>query len=313
VPWEGGYVGTTYDTWDLLYDEVETPFTNEDLMNDVIGALPEHRWAQRDFYRLRPHVRLQLGWENFSQTVKHQRRFFFADYAEADDSTDPDFIDPGSMLVAIGDAIGRGGLVRELPADSTVWRVRPHLASESPATASELGATPVELIRASSRMSPAGIPLFCGALDEDTAIAEAQHANPDAEAYTLAAFQLLRPARIVDLAEPRGVPSLFDIESERQLRQPLIFLSRFSTAIAEPFVRDERIHIEYVPTQVVTEWTRTRFDPGDGRAVDAVAYRSARHSAGVNLAIFIDNSGACDPGAPRDRGVLLELRDHRRL
>lgn len=101
------------------------------------------------------------------------------------------------------------------------------------------------------------------------------------------------------------MPSLFDPE-QRHLRPSLIFLRYFATAIAEPFVRDEQIHIEYVPTQVVTEWLRTRFDPGPGPPIEGVLYQSARCSSGINAALFIDNNGACDPG--QENGTLLVLR-----
>jgi hypothetical protein len=313
VGWDGGYVGAMHDTWDLLFDVIESPLNHEQLMGDVIAALPEHNWAQRDYYRPRPHLRMRYGWEQFGEIVKHRRRYFFADHADPDDEGDPDFIAPGAMLETIGDAVRDARLVRQLPSGTVIWRVRSHKADETPSTASDIGATPAHLITSSSRMSPAGVPLFYGALDEDTAIVEAQHANPNAEALTLGTFRLLRPAHLVDLAQPPVVPSLFDAEDKRRLRQPLIFLRSFTAAVSEPFERDDRIHIEYVPTQVVTEWLRTRFDPGPNGAIDAVAYGSARRPGGVNLAIFIDNGGARDRGDGEIDGALLELAAHRRL
>lgn len=67
------------------------------------------------------------------------------------------------------------------------------------------------------------------------------------------------------------MPSLFDVAHKRRQRQPLIFLGAFASAVSEPFERDDRIHIEYVPTQIVTEWLRARFDPGSSVPLDAVA------------------------------------------
>ncbi len=156
-------------------------------------------------------------------------------------------------------------------------------------------------------MSPAGVPLFYGALDPDTAVREARHANPDAQALTLAEFRLLRPLRYVDLADPPAVPDLFDPGPARYLRQPAMFLNAFTSSISEPFERDDRIHIEYVPTQVVTEWFRTRFNPGAGGPVEAVSYRSARKEGGVNLALLIDNDGARDAGEYEPEEAVLEL------
>jgi hypothetical protein len=51
---------------------------------------------------------------------------------------------------------------------------------------------------------------------------------------------------------PGEVPSLYDPD-RRHLRPGLIFLRHFGGEISKPFVRDDRIHIEYVSTRVVTE------------------------------------------------------------
>ena len=60
-----------------------------------------------------------------------------------------------------------------------------------------------------------------------------------------------------------------------------MFLGGFARDIAKPIVRDERVHQEYVPTQVVTEFIRFVLRPvGDG-----VAYASARVD-GTNLVLF---------------------------
>ncbi len=88
-------------------------------------------------------------------------------------------------------------------------------------------------------------------------------------------FRARRPARIVALSTPPAVPSLYDPE-HRHLRPGLIFLRHFVSEISKPFVRDDRIHIEYVPTQVVTEWLRTRFDPGPGEPLVGILHRQRR-------------------------------------
>ena len=311
VAWdEGDYVGETYDSWDLLQDL--GILNDRVLFDDVVNALPEHRWAQRDFYLLRPDQRLIFGWENFGDIVKHRRRYFFADHRPEWLEHDPDYVAPGAMLEAIGDAIRRSGLVRRLDAGTTVWRVRAHRSDEHPVTATELGATPVEYIRASGRMNPAGVPLFYGALEERTAITEARDANPKAEAFTLGRFELLDAIEVVDLAHPPDVPSLFD-NARRDLRPATIFLGHFAEAVSEPFERDDKIHIEYVPTQVVTEWLRTRFST-ERNGPHGISYASARAPGGVNLALFVDNDGAVDPEDAHDEPpALLVLRDHRRL
>lgn len=308
VGWEGGYVGTTYDTYDLITETGDPPLNDSELIADVVGALPDQEWAQRDFYRLRPDQRLRSGWEEFAETVKHYRRYFFSDHGV--DTEDPDYLTPGALLQAIGDAVRPGGLVRPLP-DEPVYRVRPHGSEEHPRTAAELGTPPAACVDKSSRMSPAGVPLFYGALDPPTATTEALGANPGAAVATMGTFHPRRRARIVDLSTSPEVPSLYDPE-RRHLRPALIFLRHFVSEIANPFVRDDRIHIEYVPTQVVTEWFRTNFDPGPGEPIVGILYSSARNPGGVNVSLFIDNDGACDADSERD-SALLVLTGHEQL
>jgi hypothetical protein len=307
VPWEGGYVGATYDTYDLLTHALgDTPLNNSELIADVVGALPQHAWVQRDFLRLRPQERLSSAWEDFCVVVKHYRRYFFADFGSGDD--DIDYMTPGELLDEIGNAVRQAGLVIVLGEDADVYRVRTHARGDHYGTANDLGAPPAECVTSASRMGAAGTPLFYGAFDRDTAVDEARFANPESEAWTVGEFRLLRPARVVDLSTQPTVPSLFDADS-RHLRPALVFLRQFVEEIKKPFQRDNRIHIEYVPTQVITEWFRTRFEPDGGPAVDGILYGSARNSSGVNLALFIDSEGAVDPGAER-AGALLELVRH---
>jgi hypothetical protein len=308
VGWEGGYVGETYDTYDLITEAGDPPLNHSELIEDVVRALPQHTWAQRDFYRLRTDLRLRYGWKEFASTVKHHRRYFFSDHGR--DTDDPDYVAPGALLEAIGEALRSGGLVRALT-DEPIYRVRPHSLQEHPRTAAELGAPPAEKIDKSSRMSPAGVPMFYGALDRDTAAIEAREANPNAEASTMGIFNARKAARIVDLSAPPELPSLYDPD-RRHLRHGLSFLRHFVSEISKPFVPDGYIHIEYVPTQVVTEWLRTRFDPGQGHPLVGVLYQSSRNPGGVNVSLFIDSDGACDPDIERD-AALLVLTGHEPL
>jgi HEPN/RES N-terminal domain 1/RES domain len=286
VGWEGGYVDKTLDTWTLVTDGLDWPLNNSELISDVAAALPEIAWVRRDHYALSPSDRLLFGWDQFGQIVKHRSRYFFSDWGTESQTPFPDldWVSPSELLSAIGEAVVVAGLVRELHPGNALYRARTHSHNEVLQGASQLGAPPAECVVSSSRMSPAGISMFYGALDPDTAAAEARSASPDDGALTLARFEPLRPIRVVDLSEQPEVPSLFDVE-RRELRHALIFLRRFVTEIAREFVRDERIHIEYVPTQIVTEWFATKFNAPSG-GVHGLLYQSPRSPGGVNAALF---------------------------
>ena len=56
------------------------------------------------------------------------------------------------------------------------------------------------------------------------------------------------------------------------------------------------MHIEYVPTQVVTEFLRTTKLP-EGVKLDGIRYRSSRKDGGISLVLFADRrnvKGASD-------------------
>ena len=55
-----------------------------------------------------------------------------------------------------------------------------------------------------------------------------------------------------------------------------------------PIARDDRIHIDYVPTQVVTEYVRSARFP-DGR-LDGIRYRSSRREGGISVVLFADQT-----------------------
>src|SRR5712692_1043203 len=75
------------------------------------------------------------------------------------------------MLDEIGDAVEEVELVRELPAGTRFFRGRVGPKTKPYRSARKLGPPPQGRTIA-NRMSPAGIPMFYGALDEFTAIAE---------------------------------------------------------------------------------------------------------------------------------------------
>jgi len=103
-------------------------------------------------------------------------------------------------------------------------------------------------------MSPAGIVMMYVSEDAGTALAE----TVDQEGtYVVGEFVTERGALILDLAELPETPSIFyevPDSMEYDPRQNLIFLHHIAREISRPIARDDRVHVEYVPTQVVTEF-----------------------------------------------------------
>jgi len=119
--------------------------------------------------------------------------------------------------------------------------------------ASTLGSPP--LMRASAnRMSPAGISMFYGCDDIPTVVAEIGSHTAKRFAV-IGAFETTRLLQMINLAALPLVPSVFDPE-QRKYYYELMFLHGFARDLRAPVALDGREHIEYVPTQVVTEYMR---------------------------------------------------------
>lgn len=140
-----------------------------------------------------------------------------------------------------------------------------------------------------NRMSPSGIVMFYGAMDRDTALVETfqpEREGANNKRVWVASFEVLRELRLLDLTRPPAVPSIFDA-SRRDLRDGIIFLREFVEDLVQPIKRDGQELIDYVPTQIVTEYIRHRFRTENGEPVDGILYASSKRSSGAACALFI--------------------------
>jgi hypothetical protein len=148
-------------------------------------------------------------------------------------------------------------------------------------------------------MSPAGIVMMYASEDAATALAEIVDKEGT---YTVGEFMTDRDAMILDLAELPEIPSIFKPvpdSMEYHPRQNLIFLHEIADEISRPIARDDRVHVEYVPTQVVTEFIRT-VATFDGRHIDGIAYRSSRQTGKSSVVLFADQTNLVLPEDLRD-------------
>ncbi len=292
---EGGYQGVLFDTWKLFF-RIGEAIGVEEFVDDVITAFGACEWCRRDYFIATEDEALTFSWERFAELVKHHQRFLILGNHEKDD--EPHEVEPAEMLRSIGALVVEAGLIREIPPGTVIWRVRPHAAELEFTTAAELGTAPRE-VAFSNRMSPAGIPLFYGALDAETSRAEVWP-EPEAgkEAATIASFANSETLPVVDLASIPSIPSIFDAK-RRSLRARLRFLHAFADRISEPVTneRSDREVVEYVPTQIVSEYFRTLFG-GEQTPVRGMLFRSSRHEGGTNCVLFMTADECIDESPP---------------
>lgn len=135
-------------------------------------------------------------------------------------------------------------------------------------------------------MNPAGIVIFYGAREPETALSEALGSTGR---VSVGVFSPLRSLRILDLTGVAKLPfySIFEkvTRSRRGLR---LFMNAFVDDIAKVSARDGREHIDYVPAQIVTEYFRRVFRSSSGERLDGVVFLSTRYPQGRNVSLFID-------------------------
>ena len=304
VGWDRGFVGAeTYDSDDLVREHVDlTENAKEALLEDIIGELPDRTWSEIDPYRARVHSVYSWSWDKLVDVVKHKRRYFFDVSNEA--LLDEE-ISPHQLLATVANKCRQARMLRKLPIGSEFFRCRPSEKDQHFDTPLDLGPAPKEYA-AQNRMSPAGIPMFYGAADNETAQAETLNRLKDP--HSMALFALGREVTVLDLTTA-PIISIFD--SRRQsLYDWAIFMHRFRRDLSKKIEKDNRVHIEYIPTQVVTEYFRTFLRARGGKLIDGILYQSATHTKGKCIALFADSDDV-EPLAQKQvdpaSGHLLQL------
>lgn len=311
VPVEGGeYVFPIKSTYEVL-DSVGPVTENEEVFEEILDSFSDSFWVDKPFLRLSEDDELRYGWEDFVKAVKHRTRYVFFRTRKKKSSSHSDTIPPSEMLDRIGKVMNEVDLVRQMKAATRWFRARVHGTSEILTSATDLGTVPQTKAHFPNRMSPSGIPMFYGCGDEATAMAESYTPRPGRpQAVSVGIFELARDIWVLDLTDLPDVPSLFD-EDRRHLRSGISFLHDFVEDLTKPITKDGRGHIEYVPTQIITEYIRHVFKPEARQKIKGILYRSAQNGEGVCCVLFFRNKHCCDavPGWQEDKNKWLGLVD----
>lgn len=274
---EGGYQGVTWTTWELLFDVIgiEFPRDKDDkLAYALVDRITEESWCDFDWLSLDEDDVYLSSWEDFCHIVKHERRFFFG--AIEQDQNDRDRLAPSVLLDKIAELSRDLGLIKVMPIGTHIYRAR---ASDTPLkTPTQLGPPPPESALQSNRMNPPGVPMLYAAETPKVAVAEIR--KKDAYVGT---FEILRDRAILDLVDLPEVPGIFS-GVERWKRLGLSFLNSFQREIVKPVDRDERTHIDYIPTQIISEYFR--FHATESFRCDGIRYPSNVTKGGRNIVLF---------------------------
>jgi hypothetical protein len=270
------WVGETIDTEDLIE---EIFLKNElsacdKLTEEIKKSIMFTSWCVRDYYGMKPDELRLFYWRKFAEIVKHSNRYFFVDAVIGEDvdchkKTTLHFLSELKTII-------EDELLSPIPSDSRFYRTR--IGTEKYTTLFELGAPPYKTATHANRMSPAGVSMLYGAFDPVTAQCEVEPLKNN-EFLTLALIATKRKTRVINFCKLPEVPGFFELD-QRERRFLCKFLYEFVEDLRKPIKKDGQEHIEYVPTQVLTEYLKSIMP------IDGMIFPSARQEGGQNLVLW---------------------------
>jgi hypothetical protein len=286
-----------YDTSEAV-DELIAYELDERPLDVLKEILVEETWCEEPSGLTRDIV-LMTSWESLRRQVMHHQRFVFLTGLSENvvGGLHEQYMSAAALLESLGRSVDETGILRTLPAGTIFLRGRPMPSGTAPGSvdASSLGSPPLAKA-AANRMSPAGISMFYGSEDEATVLAEisAHHDGSPSDAV-IGSFRAKRELTIVDLT---AIPPerIFDEQLDFRVVR---FLNHFARDLSRPVALDGSEHVEYVPTQVATEYLRYAL------GVDGIRFASSL-TDGANVVLFVATTACCDEGAA-DAGSVLEL------
>ena len=289
LPWDKEkreYIGSNWDSTELLAHVVGLGLPNDDgnvLLNKLVECLDDITWCEWNGLGLTDSEYAQCNWEYFCDVVMHKRRFFFLDYGPH--PYEPEVYDPGHVLGELFAFATDAGLFKVLPAGILLYRARWERDGARLETPQKLGPPPENVAVQANRMSPPGVVMFYASDDIETALLEAAQ---EPGTFAVGCWKLLRPISVLDLTNIPAVPDLFEYDPRSGQflpRRPLTFLHHVAEQMSQPVARDDRVHVDYVPTQVVTEFLRSRVR-WQGSLIDGIMYGSSVQPGRASYALF---------------------------
>tara|TARA_R110002167_G_scaffold148089_3_gene340836 strand:- start:460 stop:1629 length:1170 start_codon:yes stop_codon:yes gene_type:complete len=275
----GGNVMPFYDVW--WNDPFDLRIEDNQLLEDIYNQLEtDQLYCKRDEFGSHEDFLHDL-WNHFKSVLKHKARFAFH---FPNTFKRWNLSDPADILHQVEYAILRNDMITELPENSEIYRTRQHQRKDEVFEASHIASLPNFLNKTSGRMNAAGISLFYCSQNKSLTIKEVvskrRTSNPY---YTTAIFKNNQKLRLVDLTKLPDIPSIFDTENNR-FRDIIFFMKTFMKEISLP-IKNKNSVLDYLPTQVVTEYLRYSTDLD----VQGMVYWSSKNPSKKNIVLFYDH------------------------
>ena len=222
-------------------------------------------------------------WSQFSDLVKRKQRYTFFHSSLFDEPSmehSPNGL--SDILSELGTLVHR--VESFIPKGTLLYRGRPTKSKGEVTCFKDVTSPPAEFAKV-NRLSPAGISMFYGSFEPDTPIEEIRHYSNDPFIY-LGHFETTKDLCVVDLC---SLPKIdFWMPSGWQ---EYSFLLHFHDEISKPISVDKP-DVEYIPSQIFTEYVRCLCRASTGKSYDGIIYRSSL-TGRKNVVLFYD----CDKSA----------------
>ena len=281
----GGYIAPDdaeyYDSTEEVMADFNLISDNDDLNNDLASSLYMERKIRRDPTSMMLSDELSFMWGQFSNLVKGERRFTFFK-SPMFENADPSRSDNGlfDILTELS------GVIRaaesSIPVGTKLYRCRPADENEKVFEFKDITSPPVKAAKA-NRLSPVGISMFYGSYDETTPYREVKNYS-DKPLFYKGRFHTTKELTVVDLSYLKcsfWMPGLW---------QETLFLKHFHKEISKP-LKQEDTEVEYVPSQIFTEYLRYICRNRQGKPYDGIIYRSSLTNE-KNVCLFYDNTSS---------------------
>lgn len=252
--------------------------TDNDSLNESIESCFDmgQEWIRHNPMSFTEGQWVSYYWESFCNTIKSRRRFTIDEY-EFEGDYYGYTLSYKEVISRIFSAIKDAQMCITLPQGTRLYRSRSFDKKPQILEFNDLTSAPYEYAK-QNRMSPAGISMFYSSLQAKTNLAEL---GPTDGVIVTGRFTLKKDVRILDLT---SLPSLsYWVKGDIGEME---FLRDFSKEVSRPIDQDDRIHIEYLPTQAFTEYIRYRFKDHDDSSLDGIMFNSSKPNAGKNVVLF---------------------------
>lgn len=282
---EGGYVANTMDNEDIL-SIIRLDIDDPVLSDDILFSIDDVAWVKTDFYGTTPYEDLIFDWRWFKETIQHKQRFVFIGKKSKASS---DVLRTKATLEYFGSIVNKFNLVKKLSVNTKLYRCRATTKRKYYRDKVELITPPDSLAKFSNRFSPSGVGMFYAAFDEKTATLETISPNSKRNIYTsIGEFKNNSELNILDLTELPQLHSFFSLKKGKKSYERN-FLHHLVGDMSRGVKKDGMEHIDYVPTQVVTEYLRYVFKDKTATGLDGIIYPSSKNWKSKAIVIFTDH------------------------